>query len=629
MLKMCVSNLSEGWRASTALAGGGAMVDIGWHLLDTVIGLANVHSGGTPNIAYSRLFHVRNSQGYDCEDSAEVILTFPSTVSKMTAHLTVSRIGHRDEENLVITGKEGVLTFDGNEVCVHFEPAAGKERLCYNPSQASNYQSDIETTFMEFYQQVQEAITGLILGSGEVYQAYYTHQDQDLIVTQTLQAIYKYAKHQRIEKHQDLTDAPLVKSLARNACDPAQDLVMMWPVIDQTVDNAVLTQLLDDISIYGNGGIFEHFETEFKKYHAASSSYTLLHNSGTNALHALYFAAGLIPGDEVIFPVYTFHATCSPAMHFGITPVFCDVVENGTISASAIASAITTKTKVVVVTHMWGIPCNMDAIRSVLRQWPRVLLLEDCSHAHGAAFRGQLVGTFGDGAAWSLQDQKIVSGGEGGITLTKHADFHYRQLLFGHYNKRCKLQIPPDHHLYHFSLTGAGLKNRAHPLAIAIALSQLRQLSVFHKFKTEYSSQILSKLSRIPFLDSPVSANESGTEPAWYALTIRFKAAKGPRGLTRETFVAELHSRGLVDVDIPRSTRLLHQQPLYNTPQELLPHVYSEYYSVRCNQLLFKEAEAFYNEAFKLPVYATEDGQEATDRYVRTVLEVVDRRTSQ
>ena len=121
-------------------------------------------------------------------------------------------------------------------------------------------------------------------------------------------------------------------------------------------------------------------------------------------------------------------------MHFGIKPIFCDALNDGNITPAAIAKAITAKTKAVVVTHMWGM---MPAICAALQTRKDILLLEDCSHAHGGQLNGKPLGTFLDGAVWSLQGQKIVTGGEGGITLTKHADFHYQQLPWGHYNKRC------------------------------------------------------------------------------------------------------------------------------------------------------------------------------------------------
>ena len=190
-------------------------------------------------------------------------------------------------------------------------------------------------------------------------------------------------------------------------------------------------------------------------------------------------------------------------MHFGIKPIFCEALENGNIAPASIAEAITAKTKVVVVTHMWGIPCNMPAIRAILEDQKGVFLFEDCSLAHGGRLNGKPLGTFGDGAVWSLQGQKIVTGGEGGITLTKHADLHVRQLLWGHYNKRCKVEIPVDHPLRSYSLTEAGLKSRAHPLAIAIALKQLRKLGEFHKYKLHYAQQLAKGLESIKFFRGP------------------------------------------------------------------------------------------------------------------------------
>ena len=81
-------------------------------------------------------------------------------------------------------------------------------------------------------------------------------------------------------------------------------------------------------------------------------------------------------------------------------------------------------------------------------------------------------------------------------------------------------------------------------------------------------------LFSIPFLEMPKVNIANGTETAWYAFVIIFKAAEAPVGLSRKKFVAELHSRGLLDVDIPRSTGLLHQEPLYNRPHDSFPYLY-------------------------------------------------------
>jgi perosamine synthetase len=119
-----------------------------------------------------------------------------------------------------------------------------------------------------------------------------------------------------------------------------------------------------------------------------SDWYFLLRNSGTNALQSLYYAANFQPGDEVshrlhkqirktsptdrtktghIPCLYTFYTACSPAMQFGIRPIFCNARSHGScISPAAIAAAVTLRTKAVVVTHMWGIPYDTsDCLRTV------------------------------------------------------------------------------------------------------------------------------------------------------------------------------------------------------------------------------------------------------------------------
>ena len=267
----------------------------------------------------------------------------------------------------------------------------------------------------------------------------------------------------------------------------------------------------------------------------------------------------------------------------------------------------------------------MSAIRDILRKHLNALLIEDCSHAHGAKIDGKNVGTFGDAAAWSLQGQKIISGGEGGITLTKHADLYYRQLIWGHYNKLCKAEIPSDHPLSAFSLTGAGAKNRAHPLAIALAFTQLERLDSILQFKALYASQMTSRLASIPFLHAPSMTilGESRIEPAWYAFVLRFIRCRAPNGLTRESFVYKLHARGLCEVDIPKSTGLLHQEPLYTTPHKLFPHLYPHGIGPASRRNVdFPTAQAFYNEAIKLPVWTSRRDQAVVNHYLDVLCDV-------
>ncbi len=200
-----------------------------------------------------------------------------------------------------------------------------------------------------------------------------------------------------------------------------------WPVITASVEMAVKKQLHESVSIYDRSGIIAQFENVFAKYHR--KKFSLLISSGTAAIHSMFVGAGFKPGDEIICPAYTFYATATPLFHLGAIPVLCDSDETGNIDPNKIERLITSRTKGIIVTHMWGIPCKIDEILSLCRKH-NLLLFEDASHTHGAKYKNKLAGTWGDAAAWSLQGQKIITGGEGGILLTDNQEIYYKALLF-------------------------------------------------------------------------------------------------------------------------------------------------------------------------------------------------------
>lgn len=110
-----------------------------------------------------------------------------------------------------------------------------------------------------------------------------------------------------------------------------------------------------------------------------------------------------------------------------------------------------------------------------------------------------------------------------------------------------------------------------------------------------------------------------GTDPAWYAFVMRFKQERAPPGVTREMYVGKLLQEGLEDVDIPKPTGLLHREPLFSNPEILLPHLYT---ADATRGLLgtqeFSEAEAFYGEAIKLPVWVGTNSRGIADQYIQS-----------
>jgi len=390
----------------------------------------------------------------------------------------------------------------------------------------------------------------------------------------------------------------------------------VWPPITKAAEQAVLKQLHASISIYDRSGIFEKFESAFSTYH--KRKFALLTSSGTAAIHSMFVAAGFRDGDEVICPAYTFFATVTPLLFTGAKPVLCDCDDNGNIDPNEIENKITSRTKGIVITHMWGIPCQMDKIVEICKKH-KLLLLEDCSHAHGARYKNQVVGSFGDIAAWSLQGPKNVSGGEGGILATNSEEFYYRALLFGHYNKRCKQEIPRTHPLYRYSTTGMGLKYRAHPLAVVLAFETFRKLDAYLAMRDKFAKRIITAVKNIPGLAPPQITDQ--IQLSWYALIFQYQPEKF-QGLSIEKFFKALQAEGLWETDRPGSTSPLNLLPLFQAPTELFPIYKSNGFSYAKGD--FPRAEMFYENAIKFPVWAEQKYASVVASYIRGIQKVSD-----
>lgn len=380
-----------------------------------------------------------------------------------------------------------------------------------------------------------------------------------------------------------------------------------WPRITDQVQLAVKNQLLDTISIYDNSNIFGEFEKRFARYH--SRKYAQLSNSGTSSIFAMYEAINVLPGDEILCPVYTFHATVSPMMYLGATPVFCDSDDDGNIAFDDIKRKVTNKTKAIVVTHMWGRPVRDILEISKLCKDRDIYLLEDCSHSHGAKIYGKRTGSFGDIAVWSLQGQKTVTGGEGGILATDNKNLYDRALLQGHYNKRPKIELSDNSALKKFSLTGMGLKLRAHPLAIAIANEQFNHLEEFIETRQKYAKMLNRALLEYDFLDLP---DTDSAKNSWYAYCIKYRG-EDRHGVAKHRFVEALTKEGLIEVDIPGSTGLLNNLPLFCHPDQILPRMYDK--DLR-RQDGFPAAQRFTDQLIKMPVWSFSDEEWIIDKYI-------------
>ena len=385
------------------------------------------------------------------------------------------------------------------------------------------------------------------------------------------------------------------------------------PRITKEIEEAVIEQLHDTISIYDNSNIFGKFEKEFATYH--NKKYGLVTSSGTAALWSMYDAIGLRNEDEIICPAYTFFATDTPIFFTGATPILVDCNEYGNIKVEDIEKKITPKTKAIVVTHMWGYPCEMDKLREIADKY-HLYLLEDCSHAHGGSYKGKKLGEWGDVAAFSLQGNKIITGGEGGIVITNDKDVYDRAILLGHYNKRCKKEIDPGSAIYKYAVTGKGMKLRAHPLAIRIAYEQFKYLDEINEQKQKYAKLVMEQLKDIKGLE--VLEPQEGAINSWYALIMKYKP-EFMNNVSRERFVDALIAEGAVEVDIPNSTCPVNYLELFKYPDLLFENYRNR---IRYINSDFENATKFYNSIIKIPVWETKEDEEIVYKYIRAIKKV-------
>lgn len=180
----------------------------------------------------------------------------------------------------------------------------------------------------------------------------------------------------------------------------------------QAIENVLLS---GKVFRYGIGGECNRFEERYAKY--LGVKHCLMTSSGTTALTAAMVGQNIGPGDEVLVPACTYIATAIAVLAAGAIPVIVDIDESITISPAAIKSAIGPKTKAIVPVHMWGLPCDMDAIMAIAKQH-NLIVVEDACQCVGGGYKGRKVGSIGHAAGFSFNYYKNMTCGEGGAAVT-------------------------------------------------------------------------------------------------------------------------------------------------------------------------------------------------------------------
>ena len=231
------------------------------------------------------------------------------------------------------------------------------------------------------------------------------------------------------------------------------------------------------------------FEREFAAYMGAKHS--LCVNAGSSALICGLIGAGVGPGDEVVVPAYTWNATPNAVIAAGGVPVPAEVDDSLTLDAEDVERRLTRKTKAIIPVHMRGAPAEMGAL-TALAAAHGLALIEDVCQAAGASYRGVRLGTFGDAGAFSLQFNKIITTGEGGVMITDRDDL-YELAIDVH---DCAGSVRRGAGLPRF----AGWNFRASEIQGAIARVQLTRLDGLLERMRAQQAQLAERVSGLPGL---------------------------------------------------------------------------------------------------------------------------------
>lgn len=195
----------------------------------------------------------------------------------------------------------------------------------------------------------------------------------------------------------------------------------------RTLSSEVLSELekICESTSFAQGPATSQFEVEFAAYCGVDHCVSL--NSGTSALHLALRCLDVGPGDEVVTVSMTFIATAWAISYVGATPVFVDIDPvRRTLNPDNLEAAITSRTKVIMPVHLYGMPAEMDRINEIAERHG-VPVIEDSAQAHGARYRGRRVGQFGQIACFSFYPGKNLGAyGEGGALVTNDASIAHR-----------------------------------------------------------------------------------------------------------------------------------------------------------------------------------------------------------
>lgn len=308
------------------------------------------------------------------------------------------------------------------------------------------------------------------------------------------------------------------------------------PLISDDEKRAIIAAL--DSGQLAQGERVRAFEERFAEF--CGSKCAIATSSGTTALWTALLARGIGPGDEVITTPFTFIASANAVLYTGARPIFVDIEEDFfNLDPSLIEEKITPRTKAVLPVHLFGHPCDVEAILEIAEK-RGLILIEDACQAHGASVDGRKVGTFGTGC-FSFYPTKNLTTGEGGMITTDDAQVAERAKMIRNHGMRQR---------YHHEVLGYNF--RMTEIQAAIGLVQLEKLPQWTAQRIENAAYLTRHLDAFEKVVTPKVKDEC--VHVFHQYTIRVREG-------RDATVERLQKKGIgVGIYYPLP---VHKQPLY------------------------------------------------------------------
>lgn len=275
--------------------------------------------------------------------------------------------------------------------------------------------------------------------------------------------------------------------------------------IDQDDIDAVVKVLKSDWLT--GGSKVEEFEVLVAEYYGAK--YAVAFNSGTSALHAAMYAAGIEPGEEVITVPITFLASANAAVYMGAKPVFIDISpETYCMDISLIETAVSDKTRAIVPVDYAGYPVDLSKIKEIARKY-NLVIIEDAAHALGAYRKGYPPKIEADMTMFSFHPVKHITTGEGGMVITNKEEYFQKLKQFrNHGMVRDVSLLAKNQGSWYYEMQDLGYNFRITDIQCALGISQFKKLESFLKKRSRVARYYDEAFKETDWITTPPQAGE-------------------------------------------------------------------------------------------------------------------------